>query len=227
MSEAEFFDWGDLGEDFWREASTRVRKPGLKRPTEEQIKFACALHRGLSKSAAAEAAGYVGSHDEMRNRGHAAAKSTGVIALLEEAAIEAPADEGVITRDGRKRILSKIVRSGCHSDRIRANDSMEKIEQVEQAERATDKSSGDPKDTLSEIAGISPEFAAILATVTGLPADDFKITDGMKSRIEEARKTVTMNWIRQFPDQALEFAHMYMHSNGNGHDYQEEGHDAA
>ena len=73
------FDWGQLGEDFWRRAAQAC----THKPSEVQLRMACCLHAGLNQTESARRAGYVGEGDKLRVIGHRAAKSTSQKLLAE------------------------------------------------------------------------------------------------------------------------------------------------
>jgi hypothetical protein len=123
MSEQQF-DWGSLGESWWRENGAACRA------TETQIKYACSRHQGANKSRAATLAGYSGSPEALRSTGVRAEGSKGVEDLL----ILAAASEGGGDADGPAtdqeidRKLTKLIRSPDGAISLKAIEARDKRE---------------------------------------------------------------------------------------------------
>jgi hypothetical protein len=133
MSETEF-DWSPLGEGFWREAQATTGASDL------QTKFAACRHRGMTASGSARASGYSGDGDAIRQAGSRAAKSTAVMELLSLAAAEAGGgNDGVVTRDEARRILSRLARGSDPNVRVKSIESLQKLDALDAAERAQQK----------------------------------------------------------------------------------------
>lgn len=106
MSEQPQFEWGALGETWWRENGAACRA------TETQIKFACARHLGANKAKSATLAGYKGRPEALRSAGVRAEGTTAVEQLLTlAAAAESGGDEGTATAAEIDRKLTKLIRS--------------------------------------------------------------------------------------------------------------------
>jgi hypothetical protein len=105
MSEQQF-EWGDLGEAWWRENGEACRA------TEQQIKFACARHQGANKSKAATFAGYSGNSEALRSAGVRAEGTKAVEDLLVlAAAAEGGTEQDIATAAEIDRKLTKLIRS--------------------------------------------------------------------------------------------------------------------
>lgn len=127
---SEEFDWSPLGEAFWTEAAKTTGA------SDRQVKFACARHRGMTATGAARAAGYGGEAASIRQSGARTAKSDTIMNLLALAAAEAGGgDEGIVGTGEAKRILSRLARGSDPSVRIKALDSLHKLETIERDRR--------------------------------------------------------------------------------------------
>jgi hypothetical protein len=139
---SEEFDWSPLGEAFWNEAGATCGATPL------QVRFACCRHRGMTAAGAARAAGYSGDDDSIRQAGSRAAKSTAVMNLLALATAESGGgDDGVVGTGEARRILSRLARGSDPNVRIKALESLQKIEERQRAER----SAGDGPHDLAEM----------------------------------------------------------------------------
>ncbi len=131
MSE-ENFDWGHLGQAWWEEAAATAGATPL------QTRFAAARHRGMSATGAAKVSGYSGDDDSIRQAGSRAAKSTAVMNLLAMARAESGGgDDGTVGSMEAKRILSRLARGSDPNVRIKALDSLTKLEREERAVNAS------------------------------------------------------------------------------------------
>jgi hypothetical protein len=123
-SVADQFQWGPLGETWWREAAKTVGS------TERQLRFACSIHQGASNTAAARAAPYTGNADAIRQVAYRAARTNAVQNLLALAAAEAKGgNNGTVDGAEMRRILSGMARGNDPSMRIRAIESLQKLEE--------------------------------------------------------------------------------------------------
>jgi hypothetical protein len=123
-TEQESFNWGELGEQWWRDAGAQFKS------SEQQIKFACAKHRGASNAGAAREAGYRGDEDSIRQSGYKAFRTTSVQNLLALAAAEAKGGhDGTVDGGEAKRILSKLARGADPNIRIRAIEAMHRMDE--------------------------------------------------------------------------------------------------
>jgi hypothetical protein len=157
-------DWGDLGYEWWQEAGANCHA------TQQQIVFALHRHKGMTATGSAKAAGYAGDGPTIRQAGHRAAHSTAVMGLLSMAKAESgQGPDGNVTLIEAKQILSRLARGSDPSVRIKAIESLAKIErderelEVRQAENGTD-----VRSEIAEIAKLSPELAEWFATTKGL-----------------------------------------------------------
>lgn len=159
----EEIDWGELGEAWWREAGANCHA------TNQQIIFALHRWKGMTATGCARAAGYSGDDATIRQAGHRAAHSTAVMGLLSMAKAETgQGPDGNVTMDEAKQILSRLARGSDPNVRIKAIESLAKIERDErelnmrQAETATDL-----RQEIEEIAKISPDLAETFAKDKG------------------------------------------------------------
>jgi hypothetical protein len=135
------FEWGQLGEEFWRRAAQAC----THKPSEAQLRTAVGLHAGLNQTEAARRAGYVGTNDKLRVMAHRAARSTSVNELLAYARAETGAgDNEIVGPKEARRILSRIARRGDHRSRISALESLARLDRDEAAAKA------DPEASLEE-----------------------------------------------------------------------------
>jgi hypothetical protein len=145
------FDWSPLGEAWWRDAA------GACGASDKQAKFACLRHRGMTAVGAARGAGYGGEGASIRQLGSRTAKSPAVLNLLAMAAAEAGGGtDGTVDTPEAKRILSRLARGSDPNVRIKALDSLAKLEERERESNTSE----DPGD-LNEI---------VRRTVLALPA---------------------------------------------------------
>jgi hypothetical protein len=125
------FDWSPLGSAFWDEAKKTTGASDL------QVRFACCRHRGMTAVGSAKAAGYAGDADSIRQAGSRAAKSTAVMAMVQLAQIEqAGGDDGTLGGPEARRILSKLARGSDPSVRIKAIETLNRIDREERANRS-------------------------------------------------------------------------------------------
>jgi hypothetical protein len=170
----EEIDWEPLGEDWWREAGANCHA------SEQQIIFALHRHKGMTATGAAKAAQYAGNNDTIRQSGHRASHSTAVVALLSMAKAETgQGPDGNVTLVEAKQILSRLARGSDPNVRIKAIESLAKIERDEreletrQRENETDLSA-----ELRAVACVSPELAEAYAKIKGVTWDGG--TDGSR-----------------------------------------------
>src|SRR5262249_2787142 len=164
MSEETEFDWSPLGPEWWSEAGKTCGASEL------QIRFACCRHKGMTAAGAAREAGYSGDSDCIRQAGSRAAKTTAVIAMLAMAeAARRGGDDGNVTGTEAKSILSRLARGSDPNVRIKAIESLNKLETQEQEERTSKADEHrEPAEILREIASISPELAMQIAVQDGI-----------------------------------------------------------
>jgi hypothetical protein len=128
---SEDFDWGPLGEAFWDEASKTCGA------TPMQARFACCRHRGMTAKLSAKLAGYGdGSEMSLRTSGSRTARTNIVVNMLQLAKVEAAGgDDGTVSLQEARRILSRLARGSDPLVRIRALESLSKIDRDERANR--------------------------------------------------------------------------------------------
>lgn len=125
------FDWSPLGSAFWLDAQKTTGASDM------QVRFAVCRHRGMTAVGSAKAAGYSGDADSIRQAGSRAAKSTAVMALVQLAQIEqAGGDDGTLSGPEARRILSKLARGSDPSVRIKAIETLNRIDREERANRS-------------------------------------------------------------------------------------------
>jgi len=124
----------------------------------------------MTATGCARAAGYSGDDATIRQAGHRAAHTTAVMGLLSMAKAETgQGPDGNVTMDEAKQILSRLARGSDPNVRIKAIESLAKIERDErelnmrQAESATDL-----RQEIAEIAKISPDLAEAFAKHKGI-----------------------------------------------------------
>jgi hypothetical protein len=162
------FDWSPFGESWWLENQKTVGASDL------QVRFAASRYRGMNAAAAARAAGYMGDALATRQAGSRAAQSTSVQHLMALARAEARGDDnGHVGLDEARSILSRLARGADPLTKIRAIESLAKIDRDErELKRAAEQPMRDPLEELRELALISPSLAAQIAKDRGLPWDD-------------------------------------------------------
>jgi len=133
MNEQAFadFDWSPLGEGFWLEAQKTTGA------TDQQTRFACCRHRGMTAVGSAKLAGYAGSDVAIRKAGSQAAKGTAVTNMMALAAAEAAGgDDGTVGVAEARRILSRLARGSDPNVRIKAVEGISKLDREERANRS-------------------------------------------------------------------------------------------
>jgi hypothetical protein len=206
MSEPETFDWSPLGEGFWTETAATCGA------TDRQARFACLRHRGMTAAGAAREAGYTGDNDSIRQAGSRAAKSTAVMNMLAMAAAEAGGgNDGTVTRTEAKHILSRLARGSDPNVRIKAIESLNKIDTDERNKPEPERS---PQDILREISSVSLDLAVQLAEDNNIVWDPPELTAAQRAEAEERRLGVARDWIMGHPDQARQLLAMLPRANG-------------
>ena len=158
------FSFAPLGEKWWRDTAASC----THKPSEIQLRFA-GRHDGLNATEAARRAGYSGD-GKLRGAGSRVLKSTSVQELLAYAFAETgTGDDGVVKGGEARRILSRIARTGDNGSRIKALDSLARIDREEkELKRATEQRQRDPIDELRELHAIMPELAEVFAAHFGI-----------------------------------------------------------
>jgi len=160
------FDWSPLGEGFWLEAQKTCGA------SDAQTKFACARHRGMTATGAARSSGYAGDDNTLRQAGHRAAKSNAVMNMMALAQAEVRGgDDGTVGTAEARRILSRLARGSDPSVRIKAIETLNRIDREEWDRKAAITPTHNPLQELRELAQISPQLAAQIARDRGIPWD--------------------------------------------------------
>src|SRR5262249_16412752 len=140
------FDWSPLGEAFWKEAAGTVGATPL------QAKFACCRQRGMTATGAARASGYSGDKATIRQAGSRAARSSAVMNLLALAKAETgEGPDGVVTGAGAKRILRRLARGSDPNVRIKALESLARMDRDEREAAADQGQSLDEADSYAAL----------------------------------------------------------------------------
>src|SRR6516225_7352986 len=157
-------NWGELGEAWWREAGATCGA------SEQQILFAACRHLGMTMTGSAKAAGYSGDQDSIRQSGHRAAHSTAVMGLLAMAKAQTgQGPDGNVDMAEAKQILSRLARGSDPSIRIKAIESLAKIQRDEaELETRQRESETDIHQEIREVAKISVELAEAYAKDKGI-----------------------------------------------------------
>jgi hypothetical protein len=145
------FEWSPLGEKWWREAAAAC----THKLSERQLRFAVVRHDGLTATDAARRAGYTGEGERMRQAGSRADRSAAVQELLAYAHAETgTGSDGVVKTGEAKRILSRIARKGDNNARIKALESLAKIDRDERDTNKTDEF--DQDEGIREMVSLMP-----------------------------------------------------------------------
>jgi hypothetical protein len=151
------FDWSPLGRDFWIAVGLQYGASA------KQAKFAAAKFRGCSNTESARLAGYSDAGESgLRTAGHRQQKSNIVQLLLRTAAdANGGGDDGTVTRDEARRILSGLARGSDPRVRISA---IEQIGKMNTADRAERKNSDlqEPDDIAAEILSASGNYGPVI-----------------------------------------------------------------
>ena len=123
------FDWGELGFDWWSKTAAGVGA------SERHAKFAAVKHRGGSNTEAARLSGFGGgSEGSVRSEGYRLFRSNKIMQLLALASAEAGSGyDGTLTATESRQILTHLARGSDPAIRIKAIESLAKIEQSERA----------------------------------------------------------------------------------------------
>src|SRR5262245_12342470 len=167
------FDWSPLGEGFWTEAAATVGATSL------QARFAACRHRGMTATGSARASGYSGDKVSIRQAGHRAAKSTAVMNLLALAKAESgEGPDGVVTGVEAKRILSRLARGSDPNVRIKALESLARMDREAREAAANQGFSHDEADSFAALVSIFGEDAARM--IDAMMKGDFLKEGGLK-----------------------------------------------
>jgi hypothetical protein len=132
------FEWGELGEKWWRESGASCRA------TETQIKYSCARHQGANKSRAATLAGYSGGPEALRSAGVRAEGSKAVedLLTLAAAAEDGGSKDGPATPAEIDRKLAKLIRSPDGGISLKAIEVMARREELRRQRGETPENDG-------------------------------------------------------------------------------------
>jgi hypothetical protein len=157
-------NFGELGRDWWFENGQTVQA------TEQQIVFSACRHNGMNMTASAKASRYSGDETTIRQAGHRAAHSTAVCSLLSLAAAETGrGPDGNVTMTEARQILSRLARNAEPLTRIRAIETIAKIESAErEMEVRRQESATSLQEEIREMAKISPDLAEEYARSRGV-----------------------------------------------------------
>jgi len=163
------FDWSPLGEGFWKEAAATVGATPL------QAKFACCRQRGMTATGSARASGYSGDKVSIRQAGSRAAKSTAVMNMLSLARAQTgEGPDGVVTGPEAKRILSRLARGSDRNVRIKALESLARMDRDEREASAGKELSLDEADSYAAlVTAFGEEVAKLIdAAMKAIPKGD-------------------------------------------------------
>jgi hypothetical protein len=159
--ETDDFDWGELPREWWIQTAVECGA------TEKHAKFAAAKHRGATNSDAARKAGFGGgSEASVRSEGYRLARSNKINQLLALATAEAGGGyDGTLTRAESKQILTSLARGSDPALRIKAIESLGKIEDGERG--AASEAADDPDENLRNLICSLPESGLGAALALG------------------------------------------------------------
>jgi hypothetical protein len=124
-------DWGALGSDWWLKTAREI---GV---SEKHAKFAAAKHRGSSNVQAAREAGFGSTPGSIKAEGHRLSRTNKINQLLALAAAEAGGGyDGTLSPTEARQILTSLARGSDPLVRIKAIESLGKIDKDEAAARA-------------------------------------------------------------------------------------------
>lgn len=134
MEQDEAFDWGQLSRDWWIATATTIGA------SEKHARFAAAKFRGATNAAAARSAGFGSGNDaSARSEGYRLARSNRIMSLLALAAAEAGGGyDGTLTRSESRQILTGLARGSDPALKIKAIESLNKLDADESAGRPTE-----------------------------------------------------------------------------------------
>jgi hypothetical protein len=136
--ETETFIWPEPGESWWMRAGASVGA------SEKQVRFAAAKRRGCSNTQAARESGFGSTPASLRAEGWRVSKSPKISQLLALCAAEVGGGfNGDLTQTEAKSILSGMARGSDPNVRIKAIESLGKIQAAEREERSNE-DEGDP-----------------------------------------------------------------------------------
>jgi hypothetical protein len=157
---SEDFSYDPLGEAFWLDAQKTCGATDL------QVRFAVCRHRGMTATRAAKLAGYAGDDDSIRQAGHRAARTNCVVAMLDLAKVEgAGGDDGAVSPAEARRILSRLARGSDPSVRIKAIETLNRIDREERDRQAASDGPLSFEDQMSGILAAGEMGVGVLAVL--------------------------------------------------------------
>src|SRR5262249_44849699 len=154
------FDWPRPGEAWWRQAASDCRA------TEQQAQYASLrINSTPSVEAYRRITGETGHHQAVRSSAHRLERSVAVQNMIGLYRAEiAGANEGTVSVEEARQILSRIARNGDPSVAVRALETLARVDEKVAEAAVVDQS---PEELLAEIAAISPMVAYSLAIHAG------------------------------------------------------------
>ena len=137
----------------------------------------------MTATGSARAAGYAGDDTTIRQAGHRAAHSTAVVGLLSMAKAETgKGPDGNVTMTEAKQILSRLARGSDPNVRIKAIESLAKIERDERELEARQREGELPDihQEIRDLAKISIELAEAYARERGITWSPNKGANGSR-----------------------------------------------
>jgi hypothetical protein len=173
------FDYGQLTKEWWHEPGATIGA------SEKAIKFSAAKFCGKSNTEAARLAGYGGANESgARTEGYRLYRSNKVTQLLSLAAAEAGGGiDGCVQPQEAKQILSHLARGSDPAVRIKALDSLAKMQ-----EREDDAKRHDPEPTLEE---------SIDAVIACLPMSGLGAVMTMGTWYNKAKSVATFPFLKE------------------------------
>jgi hypothetical protein len=164
------FDWSPLGEGFWLDAQKTTGASAM------QTRFACCRHQGKTATLSAKLSGYGGEGVNLRGAGHRAGKSNAVMSMVQLAQIEqAGGDDGTLGGPEARRILSKLARGSDPSVRIKAIETLNRIDREERDRQVASSHTPTWSESAIEVLAIGGEMGVGLIAMTAL-ADGIDIS---------------------------------------------------
>jgi hypothetical protein len=199
------FDWESTGlpETFWRQVGAEVGA------SEIQILFAAAYSlKEVSASEALRRAGSDAKGNALKTAAYRLSRSVAVEELLGRAKAERAGDnkDGTVDATEARRILSRLARNSDPSVKIRAIESLLKLDEADLLRAREEQQHRDPVVALRELAEAAPELAWSLAADAGFDPDILQIPPPDKARLERQDEERAIAWIRRHPKRAVEWA---------------------
>ena len=193
------FEWPSPGESWWRQASSDCRA------SDTQAKYAALrVNSTPSLEAYRRVAGEEGRGHAVRQAAHRLERSVAVQNMVGLYRAEiAGANEGTVSAEEARQILSRIARNGDPSVSVRALETLARLDDKAAEAAAVDKS---PEELLAEIAAISPMVAYSLAVHAGADTQTIPMSPELKAGLDREEEERAVAWIRRNPKRAMEWA---------------------